>query len=139
VELMAHFDDVLPGRIHRVEYERLIESPESEIRRLLAYLDLPFEESCLRFYENDPNVQTVSGGQVPAPIHKDSLESWRRYEEWLEPLRAALGPVLGAYPEVPAFPHRETQTHGSDPRRDRHLWSELQLSRHPQVLQPGMS
>ena len=103
VALMAHFDAVLPGRVHRVMYERLIEYPEAEIRRLLAYLGLPFEEQCLRFYENARPVRTASSEQVRLPLFADAVEHWRNYEPWLGPLKVALGPVLDSYPAAPPF------------------------------------
>ena len=101
VELMAHFDRVLPGRVHRVHYESLVENTESEVRALLEYCGLPFEEQCLRFYENERAVRTASSEQVRQPIFRDGLEQWRHYEPWLEPLKTALGPVLDAYPDTP--------------------------------------
>lgn len=101
VELMAHYDTVLPGRVHRVFYERMVEDTESEVRRLLDYCGLPFEEGCLRFYENERIVRTASSEQVRRPIYKDGVDHWRHYEAWLEPLKAALGPVLESYPDVP--------------------------------------
>jgi tetratricopeptide (TPR) repeat protein len=102
VGLMAHFDRVLPERIHRVFYETLVADTEAEVRRLLAYCDLPFEERCLRFYENERAVRTASSEQVRRPIFQDALEHWRKYEPWLGPLKEALGPVLSEYPAVPA-------------------------------------
>lgn len=104
VELMAHFDAVLPGRVHRVIHERMVDDTESEIRRLLDYCGLPFEERCMRFFENDRPVRTASSEQVRRPINRDGLDQWRPYEAWLGPLKDALGPVLDAYPEVPEFP-----------------------------------
>jgi len=101
VELMAHFDEVLPGRVHRVIYERTVEDTESEVRRLLAYCGLPFEPGCLRFFENERPVRTASAEQVRRPIYRDGVEQWRHYEPWLGPLKEALGPVLEAYPAVP--------------------------------------
>ena len=103
VELMAHYDAVLPGRVHRVFYERMVEDTESEVRRLLDYCGLPFEESCLRFYENERIVRTASSEQVRRPIYKDGVDHWRHYEPWLSPLKEALGPVLQTYPDVPNF------------------------------------
>ncbi len=103
VELMAHFDRVLPGRVHRVFYESMIEDPEGEIRRLLSYCELPFEEKCVRFYETERAVRTASSEQVRLPIFTDSVEHWQNYEPWLAPLKAALGKVLDAYPDVPDF------------------------------------
>ncbi len=101
VELMAHFDAVLPGRIHRVFYERMVEDTEGEVRRVLDYLGLPFEPDCLRFYENERAVRTASSEQVRQPIYREGIEQWRHFEPWLGPLKAALGPVLDAYPAVP--------------------------------------
>jgi hypothetical protein len=102
VELMAHFDQALPGRVHRVTYERMVDDTEAEVRRLLEYCGLPFEEQCLRFYENDRAVRTASSEQVRRPIFRDAVEHWRHFEPWLGPLQSALGPVLDAYPAAPA-------------------------------------
>jgi predicted Zn-dependent protease len=103
VDLMAHFDAVLPGRVHRVFHERVIEDTEGEVRRLLAYCGLPFEPKCLRFYENVRPVRTASSEQVRQPIFKDGMDRWRHFEPWLGPLKHALGDVLDCYPEVPPF------------------------------------
>jgi len=91
VDLMAHFDAVLPGRVHRVVYEQMVDDTENEIRRLLDYCGVPFEESCLRFWETKRSVATPSSQQVRKPIFRDALEQWRNYEPWLGPLKAALG------------------------------------------------
>ncbi len=101
IELMAHFDEVLPGRVHRVFYESMVEDSETEVRRLLAHCGLPFEEACLRFYENERAVRTASSEQVRQPIFREGIDQWRHYERWLEPLKTALGAVLTAYPQVP--------------------------------------
>ncbi len=103
VELMAHFDAVLPGRVHRIFYESMIEDTEAEVRRLLEYCGLPFEAGCLRFYETERAVRTASSQQVRRPIFRAGLDQWRHYEPWLQPLKTALGPVLDAYPGVPVF------------------------------------
>jgi hypothetical protein len=103
VELMAHFDEALPGRIHRVLYERMIDDTEPEVRRLLDYCGLPFEEGCLRFYENERAVRTASSEQVRQPIYREGVDHWRHFEPWLGPLKEALGPVLETYPDIPAF------------------------------------
>ncbi|TLY99923.1 MAG: sulfotransferase, partial [Gammaproteobacteria bacterium] len=110
VELMAHFDAVLPGRVHRVFYERLVDDTEHEVRRLLEYCGLPFEPACLRFYENERAVRTASSEQVRVPIYREGLEQWRHFEAWLEPLKRSLGTVLERYPQVPDF---------ADPPHDR--------------------
>ncbi len=101
VALMAHFDEVLPGRVHRVIYENMIDDTEGEVRRLLDYCGLSFEEGCLRFFENERPVRTASSEQVRKPIYREGIDHWRHYEPWLGPLKAALGPVLDCYPEVP--------------------------------------
>lgn len=101
VSLMAHFDRVAPGRIHRVIYERMIADPGREIRRLLDYLGLGFDEKCLRFHETERAVRTPSSEQVRRPISADAVEHWRNFEPWLSPLVASLGSVLTAYPDVP--------------------------------------
>jgi hypothetical protein len=101
VDLMAHFDAVLPGRVHRVIYERVVEDTEAQVRHLLDYCGLPFEPGCLRFYENDRPVRTASSEQVRQPIFREGLDQWRHYEAWLEPLKKALGAVLDTYPGVP--------------------------------------
>jgi tetratricopeptide (TPR) repeat protein len=101
VELMAHFDRILPGRVHRIFYEDLVRNTELEVRRLLDFCGLPFEEACLHFHETRRDIRTSSSEQVRLPIYADSLEQWRHYEPWLGPLKEALGPVLEAYPHVP--------------------------------------
>jgi predicted Zn-dependent protease len=103
VELMAHVDAVLPGRVHRVHYESMVQNTEAEVRRLLDYCGLPFEEKCLRFYENERAVRTASSEQVRQPIFRDGMDHWKHYEPWLGPLKQALGPVLECYPSVPEF------------------------------------
>jgi predicted Zn-dependent protease len=103
VELMAHMDAVLPGRVHRVFYESMIENTETEVRRLLEYCGLPFEEQCLRFYENERAVRTASSEQVRQPIFREGMDHWRHYDTWLGPLKQALRPVLESYPAVPSF------------------------------------
>ena len=103
VELMAHFDEVLPGRVHRVVYERMVDDTESEVRSLLAYCGLPFEDNCLRFFENPRAVRTASSEQVRKPIYREGIDHWRHYEPWLTPLKEALGEVLDCYPQPPPF------------------------------------
>jgi tetratricopeptide (TPR) repeat protein len=98
VEVMAHFDRVLPGRIHRVIYEEMVADPEREVRRLLDYCGLPFESDCLRFYENDRVVRTASSEQVRMPIFTDGVEHWQNFAPWLGPLEEILGPIIASYP-----------------------------------------
>ena len=103
VELMAHFDETLPGRVHRVFYENMVEDTEGEVRRLLAYCGLPFEDGVLRFHENQRAVRTASSEQVRRPIFREGLDQWRHFEPWLDPLKTALGDVLDRYPATPLF------------------------------------
>jgi tetratricopeptide (TPR) repeat protein len=91
---MRHFDQVQPGAVHRVINERLIDDPESEIRALLDYLGLPFEQACLDFHKNKRAVRTPSAEQVRRPLNRDGVDLWRNYEQWLGPMKAALGPAL---------------------------------------------
>lgn len=94
VELMACCDAALPGRIHRVIYDDLVDDPETEIRRLLDHCGLPFEPACLNFHENSRAVMTPSAEQVRRPIFRNGIDQWRAYESWLDPLKKALGPAL---------------------------------------------
>lgn len=90
VAMMEHWQAVLPGRVYFLPYERLICDTDNEIRRMLDYCGLPFEESCLRFWETDRAVLTPSAEQVRRPIYRDALEQWRNFEPWLTPLKTAL-------------------------------------------------
>jgi hypothetical protein len=92
VELMTHFDTVLPGKVHRVMYEAMIDNTEAEVRRLLDFCNLSFEPACLRFYENDRAVRTASKQQVRQPIFREGIDQWRHFEPWLTPLKKILGP-----------------------------------------------
>ena len=97
VTITDHFDAVLPGRIHRVIYEDLVEDMETQVRRLLDYCGLPFESACLQFHENERAVRTASSEQVRRPIYREGLEHWRNFEPWLGPLKEALGPTLDCW------------------------------------------
>jgi hypothetical protein len=87
---MEHWESVLPGRVHFVQYERLVDDTENEIRRMLDYCGLPFEEGCLRYWETDRAVSTPSAQQVRRPIYRDALQQWRNFEPWLDPLKESL-------------------------------------------------
>ena len=89
--LMAHWDAVLPGRVLRVDYERVVEDLEGEVRRLLDHCGLPFEPACLEFHRNSRPVRTASSEQVRQPIYRNAMAQWRRFEAHLEPLKQALG------------------------------------------------
>lgn len=94
LRLMRHFDEVLPGRVHRIIYEDLVEDVEKETRRLLDYLDLPFENNCLQFFETERAILTPSSEQVRQPINRKGIGRWRSYEPWIADLRDALGDAL---------------------------------------------
>jgi tetratricopeptide (TPR) repeat protein len=101
VGLMAAYDAAAPGAIHRVIYENMVADTETEVRRLLDHLGLPFEPACLEFYNNDRAVRTASSEQVRQPIFTDGIDQWKHFEAWLGPLADSLGSVASAYPEVP--------------------------------------
>ena len=94
---MRHFDTVLPGRVHRVIYENMVTNTEQEVRALLDHCGLPFEEGCLRFFENERPVRTASSEQVRQPIYQAGVDHWQHYEPWLGPLKEALGETLTRY------------------------------------------
>jgi tetratricopeptide (TPR) repeat protein len=100
--MMAHVDSVLPGRVHRVIYERMVDDTEAQVRSLLAYCGLEFEPACLEFHKTERAVRTASSEQVRQPIYRDATEEWRAYEQFLGPLKEALGNVLVSYPDAPA-------------------------------------
>jgi tetratricopeptide (TPR) repeat protein len=91
---MRHFDEVQPGAVHRVLNERLIEDPEREVRRLLEFVGVPFDQACLQFHQNRRAVRTPSAEQVRRPINRDGVDQWRHYEPWLGELAEACGPAL---------------------------------------------
>ena len=99
---MAHVDAVLPGRVHRVRYERTVDDTEAEVRALLDHCRLEFEPACLEFHKTERAVRTASSEQVRQPIYRDATDEWRPYEPHLGPLKDALGRVLDAYPDAPA-------------------------------------
>ena len=102
VRYMRSADTALPGRVHRVIHEALVADPEMEIRDMLTYLDLPFEQACLQFWQNERAVQTPSAQQVRRPINRDGMDKWQHYEIWLASLKTALSDILERYPAVPA-------------------------------------
>jgi hypothetical protein len=102
VRLMAHVDRVLPGGVHRVIYERMVEDTQGEVRALLEACGLPFEPACLAFYETTRAVRTPSSEQVRRPIFRDGTDAWKPFEPFLGPLKSALGEVLHAYPAAPS-------------------------------------
>jgi len=94
IKVMDHWDAALPGRVHRVQYEEMVADTEAQIRALLDYCELDFEEQCLKFYESDRAIRTPSAEQVRKPIYKEGLEQWRNFETHLDSLKEALGPEI---------------------------------------------
>jgi tetratricopeptide (TPR) repeat protein len=99
LELMRHWDAVLPGRVLRVQYEDVVTDLEGSVRRILDHCGLEFEPSCVEFHRTERSVRTASSEQVRQPIYREALEQWRHYEPWLGPLRDSLGDALTRYRE----------------------------------------
>jgi tetratricopeptide (TPR) repeat protein len=97
LELMGHWEAVLPGRVLRVCYEDVIEDLGGSVRRILDFCGLEFEPGCLEFHGTERSVSTASSEQVRRPLYRDALSHWRHYEPWLGPLRDALGDALARY------------------------------------------
>lgn len=98
VELMDHWDQVLPGRVLRIQYEEVVADTEGQVRRILEYCRLPFEAACLEFHNTKRAVRTASSEQVRQPIYSSGVDQWRNYRPFLEPLIDALDHVLDRYP-----------------------------------------
>jgi len=98
IDVMDHWDEVLPGKVLRVQYEEMVGDTENQVRRMLDHCDLPFEENCLQFHKTERAVRTASSEQVRQPIYSGALEHWRNFEPHLGELKEALGPVLDRYP-----------------------------------------
>lgn len=94
VDVMAHFDAVAPGTVYRLIHEELVADPEGEIRRLLDFVGVPFDERCVRFHETERSVRTPSAQQVRQPIRPEFADHWKAFESELDPLKEALGPAL---------------------------------------------
>ncbi|MEO0643161.1 MAG: sulfotransferase, partial [Pseudomonadota bacterium] len=91
VDLMEHWDTVLPGKVLRVIHEDVLDDQEGETRRMLDFLGLPFEEACLQFHKTDRAVRTASSEQVREPINRKGQDAWKPFEPWLGDLKEALG------------------------------------------------
>jgi tetratricopeptide (TPR) repeat protein len=94
VDLMNHWDEVLPGKVLRVQYEDVVADIDTQVRRILEYCGLPFADECINFHQTDRSVRTPSSEQVRQPIYKSGLAQWRHFEPWLGPLKEALGEEL---------------------------------------------
>jgi hypothetical protein len=99
VKLMEHWDRVLPGKVLRVHYEHMVADPEAEVRRLLEYIDVPFEQACVDFHKTKRSVRTPSSEQVRQPIFTSGLDYWRNYEAFLGTMRANLEQEIACYPD----------------------------------------
>jgi len=97
LQLMRHWNAVLPGRVLRVQHEDLVNDLEGNVRRLLDYCELEFEPACVEFHKTERSVRTASSEQVRQPIYREGLDQWRHYEPWLGRLREALGDALTGY------------------------------------------
>ncbi|HTA45741.1 MAG TPA: sulfotransferase [Bryobacteraceae bacterium] len=97
LDLMRHWDSVLPGRVLRVWYEDVVNDLEGNVQRILKYCGLDFEPACLEFYNSDRSVSTPSSEQVRQRVFREGLGQWRNYERWLNPLKDALGDAVVRY------------------------------------------
>ena len=95
--MMAHWQDVLPGRVLDVQYEDVVADLESQVRRMLVFCGLSWEDACLRFHETERAIRTASSEQVRRPIYDSSIGIWRHYERELAPLIDVLAPLLARY------------------------------------------
>jgi tetratricopeptide (TPR) repeat protein len=94
IRLMDHWDNVLPGRVLKVQYEDVVDDVEKQTRRMLEYCELPWEDTCLDFYASDRAVNTASAEQVREPIYRDAVGYWKNYESQLADIQEILAPVL---------------------------------------------
>jgi len=92
--MMAHWHAVLPGRVLDVLYEDVVADLEGQVRRMLEFCGLPWEDACLRFHETERAIRTASSEQVRRPIYDSSIGIWRHYERELAPLIDVLAPLL---------------------------------------------
>ena len=97
LELMEHWDAVLPGKVLRVWHEDVVDDLEGNVRRLLEFCELDFEAACVEFYKNERSVRTASSEQVRQPIFREGLDQWKNFERWLGTLKDALGDAPARY------------------------------------------
>ena len=97
LELMRHWEMVLPGRVLKVQHEEVVDDLEGNVRRILDFCGLDFEPGCVEFHKTERSIRTASSEQVRQPIFREGLEQWKNYEPWLEPLKDALGDALLGY------------------------------------------
>ena len=99
LELMRHWQAVLPGGVLRIQHEDLVDDLEANVRRILDFCGLQFEARCIEFHKTERSVRTASSEQVRQPIYREGLEQWKHFETWLKPLKVALGDALVRYRE----------------------------------------
>jgi hypothetical protein len=98
--LMDHWHEVLPGKVLDVQYEDVVADLETQVRRILEYCGLPFEDACMRFHETERAIRTASSEQVRRPIYSSSVNLWRNYESHLGELIQVLEPLIKDLPEA---------------------------------------
>ena len=98
LKLMAHWDQVLPGKVLRVHYEQVVADLDGQVRRMLDYLQLPFEQACLDYHQTERSIRTPSSEQVRQPIYQSGLEQWRNFEPYLGVLEDQLSSAIAGYP-----------------------------------------
>jgi tetratricopeptide (TPR) repeat protein len=103
LELMRHWNRVLPGRVLHVSYEDVVDDIDASVRRILAHCGLAFDPACLAFHRSRRAINTPSSEQVRQPLFRDGLSQWRHYEPWLGPLREALGDAIVRYRDESAM------------------------------------
>ncbi|MBV8576872.1 MAG: sulfotransferase, partial [Acetobacteraceae bacterium] len=97
LELMRHWDRVLPGSVLRLQHEDIVDDLEGNVRRVLEFCGLEFEPQCVEFHKTARSVRTASSEQVRQPLFREGLDQWRNFEPWLGPLKEALGDALSSY------------------------------------------
>jgi hypothetical protein len=90
LDLMAHWDLALPGKVLPIQHEDVVENLEANVRRILEFCHLDFESACVEFHKTDRRVRSASSEQVRQPINRDGLDQWRNFDPWLGPLKEAL-------------------------------------------------
>ena len=91
-DLIAHWENMFPGRIHRLRYEALVQDTENQVRLLLAHCGLEFDPACLSFHKTERSVSTPSDAQIRRPVYQGAVGRWKNYQKHLGPLQEALGP-----------------------------------------------
>jgi len=97
-QLMAHWDQALPGKILRVHYEAVVDDLETQVRRILDFCNLPFESKCLSFHKTERQVRTASSEQVRQPVNRKGVDQWQRFADPLKGLSAQLEDLIDSYP-----------------------------------------